>query len=415
MYPKFKIQNFKFKITDYSKPGITLLLAILLLSGILAISFSLSTILLVEIKTSGNLIRSEPSIYASNGVTEQALFVLKRNYCLGNTPSCITSSFVTDFNNKVSLSGQPVVSPTTTPTFVVIIPPNTTKVYDFCGAAANTNGCGYGKVQVTYSYNSNPGSYSTVSAYLCQWDPSNTLVNYTDGPCSNENFSGANNYWMIPDGGSGILPTYPTSDNNGVTLTYNGLNSSNNIVLWSSSQSHMSPLLQQELRITNNASTNAYVSVSSYGSDGTTPKGLPYVGSVSVTVGTVNGNVSRKIEVVVPTNNATSSQTSVTGSFAYEHQITLNSTNNLTNFTALVCANGSPPCNSSISNLATVSNGGHVQNSNGYDIVFSTTSCNSPTLMNWEMEKFVPATGRNRSLGSYSVTFSRVYFLYVLW
>lgn len=64
-----------------------------------------------------------------------------------------------------------------------------------------------------------------------------------------------------------------------------------------------------------------------------------------------------------------------------------------TNFTILVCANGSSPCNASVPGLNQSGGGAHVQNSNGYDIVFSTASDCSSALLSWEMEKYVAATG----------------------
>jgi len=55
-----KFTESKFKKNRQS--GVTLLLAILILSSIMAISFSLATILFVEIRTSGDFIRTEPAI-----------------------------------------------------------------------------------------------------------------------------------------------------------------------------------------------------------------------------------------------------------------------------------------------------------------------------------------------------------------
>ncbi len=43
--------------------------------------------------------------------------------------------------------------------------------------------------------------------------------------------------------------------------------------------------------------------------------------------------------------------------------------------------------------MKTVGNSGKVQNANGYDIVYSSTPCIAPTLLNWENEKYVATTG----------------------
>ncbi len=65
----------------------------------------------------------------------------------------------------------------------------------------------------------------------------------------------------------------------------------------------------------------------------------------------------------------------------------------LSNYTILVCANGSSPCNASISGLNQSGGGAHVHNSNGYDIVFSSVSDCSSGLLSWEMEKYTASTG----------------------
>ena len=43
--------------------------------------------------------------------------------------------------------------------------------------------------------------------------------------------------------------------------------------------------------------------------------------------------------------------------------------------------------------LATVANGGHVQNIHGYDIVFASNSSGTPSLINWELESYDPVGG----------------------
>ncbi|MCL5774788.1 MAG: hypothetical protein M1333_01085, partial [Patescibacteria group bacterium] len=51
--------------------GVTLLLAILVLSAIMAISFSLATIIFIEVRTSGDLVRTEGAIFGADAVSEQ--------------------------------------------------------------------------------------------------------------------------------------------------------------------------------------------------------------------------------------------------------------------------------------------------------------------------------------------------------
>ncbi len=59
--------------------GITLLLSILILAAVSAIAFSLATVLFIEIRSSGDLVRTEPALYATQGVLEQAIFKIKRS------------------------------------------------------------------------------------------------------------------------------------------------------------------------------------------------------------------------------------------------------------------------------------------------------------------------------------------------
>jgi hypothetical protein len=57
---------------------------------------------------------------------------------------------------------------------------------------------------------------------------------------------------------------------------------------------------------------------------------------------------------------------------------------NLSNFPILL--------NATISSLATTANGGHVQNANGFDVLFTADSAGA-TKLSWEVESYNPATG----------------------
>lgn len=59
--------------------GITLMLAVLVLAGITAIAFSIAAIVFVEIRSSGDLLRTEPALYAVQSVTEEAFYSATRN------------------------------------------------------------------------------------------------------------------------------------------------------------------------------------------------------------------------------------------------------------------------------------------------------------------------------------------------
>ena len=83
-------------------------------------------------------------------------------------------------------------------------------------------------------------------------------------------------------------------------------------------------------------------------------------------------------------------------SFTYVRAITLNTATynpaTESSFTVLVCANGSSPCNASVSGLNQSGGGAHVANANGYDIIFTSDS-GCTTKLNWEVENYVASTG----------------------
>jgi hypothetical protein len=58
--------------------GISLMLGILVLAAITAVAFSLAAIVFIEVRSSGDVTRTEPAMYAALGVTEEALFQYKR-------------------------------------------------------------------------------------------------------------------------------------------------------------------------------------------------------------------------------------------------------------------------------------------------------------------------------------------------
>ena len=285
-----RISNYKLQITN-SQPGVTLLLAILLLSTILAISFSLATILLFQVRTSEDFSRTEGALYAADGVAEQSLFTTMRQ---------ASSTYVSSFNNNASLVGQPVSSSTTTPIFQDKVLPNTAFLstqnkYDFCSDVATTSGCGYGKITLTYL---STGNTNPLIVYLCQFNPN---TNYGEAPCTSTSTNMFSQYWITNSNlnGGGALPDYP-SDPNGVAMLYNGLPLS-----WNLDSS------QQQQLILFNPATNGnpiYVSIETYAADGETPKGIPLSGKTSVSINVSNATTGRKIQVIVPNggNNASS-------------------------------------------------------------------------------------------------------------
>ncbi len=274
--------------------GVTLLLAILVLSSILAITFSISTILFVEIRNSGDLIKTEPAIYGANGIAEEAIFNIKRGVC---TSSC---TYSTQLTNGVGFPNPPVVTSTTTPVFKDIIPPGTSfytgKSYNFYDAvqgSSSTGGSQYGRVTVTYLPT---GNTDHLVAYMCQFDPT---------------------YGVDPSGASG--GTYNTTACSDPTTTINGssesywslLNSNNYNMYPPSTESYswdLDPSKQQQLILfnpTTSGGNNIFVNIETFSSDRVTPKGLPYAGQTAVEINASSGAVNRRIRVIVPNAGGT--------------------------------------------------------------------------------------------------------------
>ena len=68
-----------------SQAGVSLMLAVLILSALTAIAFSIAAIVLIELRTSGDVLRTEPALYATLGITEEALMQYKLKF----TPSSL--------------------------------------------------------------------------------------------------------------------------------------------------------------------------------------------------------------------------------------------------------------------------------------------------------------------------------------
>jgi len=335
IYPISKILNSKSQIPNSRQAGVTLLLAILILSTVLSISFSLATILFIEVRNSSDLLRTEPAFYAASGVGEQALFDLERHSCPANDSTCYTSGFT----NNVALSGVPSVISTSSPILGDRVKVGSTFTatlndYGFCPANGQSTGCNFGKVTVDYIVSNN--SSDNLFAYLCQFDPTSPS-NYQTAPCTqlDDLAHGLDQgYWLTANSsGQNVDGSY--------TLNANNLEES-----WT-----LDPNLQQELVLTHpTGSADIYVKISTFADQsGTTPKGLPFVGKTAIEVNTVNSSVGRKIQVTVPNSPASSGAA------------------NSTNYAAAAnggIANGSQPYNGSFP-IADINDGDRLGNNWG--------------------------------------------------
>lgn len=289
-----KITNHKSQIIN-SQAGVTLLLAILILSSVLAISFSLATIMFIEVRSSGDLLKTEPALYAATGVGEQAFFNLERSVCTATSGNC---SYTTNFANNVQMPNAPTILSTTTPIFIVKVKAgssfdSTLNKYDFCDTTAGSSGCNYGKVIINYITTGSNGG--PLYAYLCEFDPNSP--DYLSTPCTATGTP--QNYWEAPADDSSACPgNHPTFLDESGSLQ---LISYISCASWA-----IAPAKQQQLILTNPGSQgDIFVKITTFAPDGVTGKGLPFVGKTAVSINTQYASVGRKIQVVVPNSSAT--------------------------------------------------------------------------------------------------------------
>lgn len=348
---------------NFGQRGVTLLLALIILSAMLAISFSVSSILLVEVRSSGDLVRTEAAFYGGQGQIEEALYKTVRNVPDG---SFTYSSQI----GSVTLSA-PVVSTSTDPIIQDKVLPGTNfssaNRYEFPASDPNhcskssPSACGsnYSKVTLTYVDTGNP---NPLTVYLCDYnplwpvDPSGQDPNsYKTAPCSSSDLS--NTYWTQT----------ATLYHNSPALNLNFISGN-----------------QQELVLYNaGSSNNIYIQLQPYDQNGVA-KGLPYFGAQSVNVTANNSTVGRKIRVIIP-NSAISSPVSVSG-YAHHRQLTITGSvpSTQTNFPVLINIPSSDPVASSLKSAVT--------SAQGYDIMFAQNSDGSSPL-NSEVESYNSSNG----------------------
>ena len=267
-----------------SQSGVTLLIALLILSTVMAISFSLSAILLSEARNSGDLIRTEPAIYGANGVTEEAIFNVKRTTGSTAYSSAVGNVQITSTSTPLNNAVQVVKVPTNSDSFTTS--KNIYALYNINSPYASST---YSRIQVTFLDTNTPGTQ--IHIYLCQWDPTNPPLN-SNGSYANvcSQASPPNtlsyNYITYPD----TSPLSPATNNTWDTnLNCGGC---------------MNPNYQQELiiyqsHLSQYPANNAYVQITTYDRAGV-PKGIPYFGQTAVSISAGNGNVTRNIKAVIP-------------------------------------------------------------------------------------------------------------------
>ena len=262
-----------------AQDGVTLLLAILVLSAILAISFSVATILFVEIRTSGDLVRTEGAIYAAEGVSEEAFFKLKRK---------VGASFVYSTQLGQVAVTTPVES-STAPLVYELVLGCENNTFEKASRLPIYNsdspdiGSYYGKIKVE-NFGDDP-----VDVWVCEYNPNGLNVlgqPYASSPCSNRD---SNEYWVNTYGS--VVTGSPG----------NYSNKHENIVSASSRSWSLNINKQQEIVMQIPSCTSpVLVKLTGYEPDGITQKPLPLVGETAVTVRANTGGVSRRLRLSIP-------------------------------------------------------------------------------------------------------------------
>ena len=264
------------------------MLAVLILAAIMAIALSLSAITFVEIRSSGDLLRTEPAFYAADAVAEEALYKVKRN--VPDNQLSYSGSL-----NGVSLDDpSPSESATSTPILQVVVNTsnnsfdNTKNHYLLYNALCpQCSASGYGRLKITYLPTGNTSD--VLHAYLCEFDPTKTIdpTGSTSGayltlPCSDKTDT-QSGYWKVIDN------TLISGDTRDTAL--------------GSPWPTINPNLQQELILYNTGTHDIYVEIDAYADDGVTPKGLPLVGQTAVDINANSAGVIRKIRTLIPNSN----------------------------------------------------------------------------------------------------------------
>jgi len=264
-------------IKQKHRSGVTLLIAILILSTVLAVSFSLATILLAETRNSGDLLRTEPAFYADNAVSEEAIFNIRRNTGVTSYSSSVGVFAVSNTSTPLNDPVQKITVPSNSNSFA-----GSSNIYALYNPSNPYAAGGYGRIKINFIDTNTPGA--TLHIYLCQWDPLNPPKN-PDGSyknvCSSPNDS---SYMSFQDTSPAPLSPGQTWD---TQTDCGGCMNSN---------------YQQELilyQTQGSLPANAYVQLSTYDSSGS-PLGIPYFGQTAVTITSANNGVSRDVKVIVP-------------------------------------------------------------------------------------------------------------------
>ncbi len=269
--------NFFEKCAYRSKEqGVTLLLSILVLSSITSVAFSLAAVTLIEVRTSGDVLRTEPVYYSDQGIAEEAVYLLKRKAAadatFGSDCSPVFKPYSTPPDPSV-VTGTKICGISADKSLKVRIPPSATtyqsakKFYLFNPGAAKNNQypgpSNYGIINITNISQFN----DSVQVYICRLD---------------QECAAPGTYsWSVPgdvlvkgekgEYGAGFI------DGNNYSYEVSILN--------------LSPALTPH---------DLFVQIDTFDINGV-PQGLPYLNKKAVQIQSTRAGLTRRIEVQVPT------------------------------------------------------------------------------------------------------------------
>lgn len=242
-----------------AQSGVALMLSVLVLAAVTAIAFSLATIVFIELRSSRDVVRSEPALYATLGVTEEALFQYKRaiDESVLDVPNCFPNN-----QNICSLNGVSMLNPAPEILAEDEVP----------------------KVVTVYK-----GQTVTLPMFeIGKWEP----------------VFGKIDVKLVPLGSLGSLvvkanwiDTQVNSGTDDIAI----INEKSGRVSWSGFLANR----QYELELTNPTTNNLSVSIWSYDIDNSTPKGLPFIAKRVLKIVADYSGFTRTYIVEIPVGTST--------------------------------------------------------------------------------------------------------------
>ena len=273
------------------------MLGILILSSILAISFSLATVLFVETKNSGDLARAEPSYYGASAVSEEALFNVKRKTNVTSYSSAIGNVQLTSSSSLLHDAVQQDKVVPASNSFS-----GSQNIYLIYNPAQPQGASGYGGIRVTFLNTGSQSTYPKLHIYVCEFDPADPTANcnsLTDPTGSYQNPSLVY-YDQVLTAGQCWPSCSGTAHLNGDALG----GKQEELILYSE-----------------NSTANEYVNIETFGTDGSA-KGLPYFGQTAVDIASNDSSVTRKVRVVIPNSDSAVTSLGNTATFVSQDTTT---------------------------------------------------------------------------------------------